>query len=89
MCLTVVLCALCFICADAEQSPTSSAKDQKTSGRSVIRGRVIYADTAGPLRRAEVDLVSQDSEKWTNHSVTVPTKGGHGGPPLRLLLRCY
>ena len=71
MCLTFVLCALCFICADAQQPPTSSPeKDQKTSGRSIIRGRVIYADTGRPLRRAEVILLSHESGQWAGDSVT-------------------
>ena len=35
--------------------------------------------------------LSSRSEGYTSTSrrLIIPTKGGHGGPPLRLLLRCY
>lgn len=48
--LVLVVC----VCASAQQKP---------AGGSVIKGRVIYADTGQPLRRATVSLIAQD-EGW-------------------------
>ena len=48
----------------------SRAQEQKPSGGSVIRGRVTYADTGHPLRRAEVTLLSHDRDIGDSKSVT-------------------
>lgn len=70
--IAVVFFLLSAVSAGAQQaSPLSSPKqEQKTNGASLIRGRVIYADTGRPLRRAEVSLVAQDSGNWAEPSVT-------------------
>ena len=61
MCFALFLCALCFICVDAQQPPPA---------RSVIRGRAIYSDTGRPLRRAEVILLTHDTGQWAGDSLT-------------------
>ena len=48
----------------------SAQQSQKSAGRSVIHGRVIYADTGRPLRRAEVTLFIQETETWVASSIT-------------------
>jgi hypothetical protein len=55
VCLAVVLCALGFVPAWAQQ-PAASA--DKNTG--VIRGRVVTLDTGRPLRRAQVSLASSE-----------------------------
>jgi len=61
--LVLAVCALAVVRTSAQQS-------QKSAGGSVIRGRVVYADTGRPLRRAEVLLVNQDGEYWPVPSIT-------------------
>ncbi|HET6978335.1 MAG TPA: carboxypeptidase regulatory-like domain-containing protein [Pyrinomonadaceae bacterium] len=69
--IVLALCAFALIrVAAQEPSRTSRPTDQKPGGASVIRGRVIYADTGRPLRRAEVTLVDQVSESWAGDAVT-------------------
>ena len=36
----------------------------------MVKGRVIYADTGQPLRRADVSLVTQDGERWSGHTIS-------------------
>ena len=48
----------------------ASAHAQAPKGSSVVKGRVIYADTGQPLRRAEVSLVTQDGGNWVGHTIT-------------------
>jgi uncharacterized GH25 family protein len=62
--LALVFGALNLVCASAQQPP-------KPVGGSVIRGRVVYADTGRPLRRAEIYLLTRDNENATSwRSVT-------------------
>ena len=68
ICIALLFCTFAVV---AQQPATSStAKEQKPSGTSMIRGRVIYADTGRPLRRAEVFLVSPDSDVMSAKSIT-------------------
>ena len=70
ICIAVVFCTLFLIRASAQQPrPSSPEKEQKPAGRSIIRGRVINADTGRPVRRAEVTLRVRDSrlESAFNH----------------------
>src|ERR1041385_6938742 len=60
-CFTLVL----LICALA-----SAQEVKKPAGGSTIKGRVIYADTGQPLRRADVSLVTQDGDSWTEPTVS-------------------
>ena len=70
--MAVAFCAMFLIRAGAQQSPQASIseKNQRPVGRSTIRGRVIYADTARPVRRAEVHLRTEDSDEVQPPSIT-------------------
>lgn len=57
--IALVCCAFWLLCVNAQQPPSSSTKEPEGS---TIRGRVIYADTGRPLRRAEVMLLGQHGE---------------------------
>ena len=60
--LVLMICVLAFVSA--------SAQEVKKPGGSIVKGRVIYADTGQPLRRAEVSLVTQDGERWGGHTIS-------------------
>jgi hypothetical protein len=56
--IALVGCAISLLCVNAQQ-PSSTPKEPEGS---TIRGRVVYADTGRPLRRAEVMLLGQHAE---------------------------
>ena len=64
--LVLVVCTLALVRASAQ---VTFSEGQKPEGGSIVKGRVIYADTGQPLRRAEVFLVPQD-EFLSSTSVT-------------------
>ena len=53
-----------LVCVLAVCGVASAQRAQTPTGGSVVKGRVIYADTGQPLRRAEVSLVTQEGDKW-------------------------
>jgi hypothetical protein len=61
--------SVCALAQTASAQPRPSAP-QEAIGASTIRGRVIYADTSRPLRRAEVSLVSETTGNWSETAVT-------------------
>lgn len=61
--LAFAFCALSVVRVSAQQP-------SKPSGGSIIQGRVIYADTGRPLRRADISLVTHDTENWVDHSIS-------------------
>jgi hypothetical protein len=68
ICVAFALGAIASITVVTQQP--SRTQEQKPSGGSVIRGRVTYADTGHPLRRAEVTLLSPDRDIDDTKSVT-------------------
>ena len=68
ICVALVFCALFLVRASAQQP--SSAKEPKPAKGSTIRGRVVYADTGRPLRRAEVSLFAQERQNWADYTIT-------------------
>lgn len=61
----LVVCALALVRVSAQ----GTFSEEKKPNGAVVKGRVIYADTGQPLRRAEVFLVPQD-EFLSSASVT-------------------
>lgn len=71
ICIAVVVFVASFMSVRAQQPrPSAAQKEQETAGKSIIRGRVTYADTGRPLRRAEVHLIEQATDDWRDSSVT-------------------
>ena len=68
ICLALLFGAIASLPVVAQQP--SRTKEQKPSGTSVIRGRVIYSDTGHPLRRAEVYIISQERDTRGEKSIT-------------------
>lgn len=54
------------ICGSVSAQPP----EQKPAGGSVIKGRVIYADTGQPLRRAGVSLLTREGVSWASSTVS-------------------
>ena len=68
ICFALVFCALCLNRVSAQQPPPSTPA--KAPKGSIIRGRVVYADTGRPLRRAEVSLLAQENQNWIDVKVS-------------------
>jgi uncharacterized GH25 family protein len=66
--IALLFCALFLVRASAQQPP--AATPAKASKGSIIRGRVVYADTGRPLRRAEVLLFGQENQESNDTAVT-------------------
>jgi hypothetical protein len=67
----ITLIADCAVAQTQSPQPDSSPRQKhEARGSSTIRGRAVYSDTARPLRRAEVTLISEDDGSWVGHSVT-------------------